>query len=398
MFFVCLVVAFVLGSPDRACAQDQYVISTMQRVYGNMFMLNVGGQFGLAQGGANFGGGTTGLPSGFRGQSYEADEVSDVVMLDNQWQLWGGAAYTYMNAQGYTDKSQTHQGYRVHRPGFMGGIRRAFSDTASGGIMLAFTSPEFRQVGTYEDYNNINWTGVTSRVDVDVKDFQFALHFDKRFWDDWELTLFAGGGAQWMHWNRMMQDIGKYNYSANATGNTFTGVIYLARCFDITSQTKLRGLIGLESEHSWTFGFAESGPAIAEAYMSNSDMSGAFQAYRSGKISYSRNTVRAGLRWSHESQVWRMGSSLQILYGYAMGAEAATVSVSSVKVNEALEDYIVIGNIKGYAVGRHSLTLGGNLHCFLDEAQTFALQMDYTAVLYENLTTQNVALTLAKQY
>lgn len=355
-----------------------------------------------------------------RGQSEEED-ATDAANYDFEYAspsqsiLWGGVAYTHINAPGYTTDEgfNQHHGYSVERPGFLGGLRRSFSDTFSGGILFVFSTPRFLQKGNvmqgFEDWEDWidNWEGndywdvmegLSYRTKVDIRDFQFALHFEKIFLENWEICGFLGGGAQWFNWNRAMrwQNPDKnidytYHYHANLTGNSLTATVYLGRKFDFTQQLTMRAIVGIDSEHSWIHGLNESG-AEPEAFVIDGvvwTVSGAeyglFTPQSCEKVRYTRNIARAGLRFSHESLDWRIGSNFQVFYGYTMNSDKNFFTNT-------------IEGLGGHTIGRHSLTLGGNLHAYLDSAESLMLQMDYNATMYAHMTAQNVSMTLAKQF
>ena len=397
IFFICL--AMIFAPVTSGYAASDLAKDILRNSHANLYMMSANGQFNgfnsMYQAWANLASGMPGLHGVLiRGQQDEGGDTPQPQLQPQsrprQWELWGGATYTYMKAPGVNGEAGVFHGYRVHRPGFLGGLKRELSDTSSGGIVIVYAAPNFMQQGTADD-----WDG-GYRVDIDIYDFQVALHYDKKFWENWELSLFAGGGTQWGNWLRVMNDDGNiYNYRANSSGNTFTASVYLARTMNITSSMRMSGLIGLESEHSWIYGAPESG--VKADSLSNLDLDGAFQPYKCRDIQYSRNTMRLGLRFAYESPWRKLGSNFQIFYGYGMGAESATATIfdaEDIFENNMETSYTV----KGLPIGRHSLALGGNLHFFLDDAETLTLQMDYTAVLYQNLTAQNVALTLAKRY
>ena len=392
-FFLCLAVVFMFGTSDRACAQNY---NLMRDIYADMYMFNTNSQFNgfnWYSAWANLAG-SIGLDPGLaglttRGQSDEAEkgEGGDFLSPQSSREFWGGFSYTYMKASGVNSDDGgslvQSNGYRVSRPGFIGGIKQELDDTSSGGIIFVLAAPNFLQRGVY-DYDNNLWRG-GYRVDVDITDFQMAVHYEKKFWDNWELSLFLGGGTQWMNWHRTMKyDNDLEHYRGNLTGNTLTASVYLAKVVDLTTTIRMSKIIGIDSEHSWIKGSTESGE----------DHVGTYELNRWGckNISYSRNTIRAGLRFMRENPYRQAGASFQIFYGYGIGDDAASVSIFR------LHDDWEISDVKGLPTGHHSLTLGGNLHRYLDEAETLTLQMDYTAVLYKNLTTQNIAVSLAKRY
>lgn len=331
-----------------------------------------------------FGGATAGSMSSVstRGQSKDANQNAlhggcGLGSLLDGWTVWGGPSYTSIKADGYMDQGLQKDGYRVNRAGFLGGLRRQFDDKTSGGFIFAYSGPEMSQSGAYESW------GTSYRTDIDMSDYQVAMHLEHVFCDKWEANFFVGTGAQYLDWDRSLYVMGDgaYNYNGGTKGNTFTFTAYLARPIEINKNFVIRPTIGLDSEHSWLYGFEESGTeGGATGYSS-------IVTQRMGydKISYSRNMARLGLVASSVSDSGRGGMSGRIFYGVALGGDDAA-SVHMVGLDNGFD----FGNVEGYAMGNESLNLGYGLYYYLNEAKTLSVSADYNAILYKNATTQNV--------
>lgn len=221
----------------------------------------------------------------------------------NQWMAWGAGSYTAIRGDSYEGTGgYQYDGYKVSRAGFIGGLRRQFSDTLSGGILFAYTSAELNQTGDFTGVFRPGSIGGYS-TNTEMDDFQFALHLERTFNEYWEGSLFVGGGAQSLDWHRKVYDPyssessngGWYNFVGDTTGNSLTITAYLARRIQFNPWLTFRPTIGFDSEHSWIFGFGESTTDSGTRYKEMS----CNQAYSYDKIQYSRNSLRLGVSASY---------------------------------------------------------------------------------------------------
>ncbi len=365
----------------------------------NMNMNQLGSAGSIFWGGANAGTGAGTFANmapaaTTRGQSKD-DKNKDALhggcglgsLLDG-WTVWGGPSYTSIKANGYGDKD----GFSVSRAGFLGGLRRQFDDKTSGGFIFAYSSPELSQAGDYTDkglssiYDNISY-----RSRTEMSDYQLAMHLEHVFCEKWEASFFMGTGAQYLDWDRTVFDNGgvlpaSYNYTGATKGNTFTFTAYLARPIEINKNFVLRPTIGLDSEHSWLYGFAESGNDSTYTDLSDELK----QRFRYDKVSYSRNMGRIGLVASSVSDSGRGGMSGRIFYGVALGGEDAPLVTQYALGSGGRQE------ISGLAIGNDSWNLGYGLYYYLNSEKTLSISADYNAIMYQHATTQNV--TAGVQY
>ncbi|MDO5112863.1 MAG: autotransporter outer membrane beta-barrel domain-containing protein [Planctomycetia bacterium] len=370
-------------------------VATMQGQIGK-----VGSQF------CNLGMGGMG---GSYGMTIRGQELENEVTLENatgnyagtnryadtpsgKWMAWGAASYTSIRGEAYEgEKGYRYDGYKVRRAGLIGGLRRQFSETLSGGILFAYSAPELDQSGSFTGVFQPGMIG-SYQTHLEMDDFQFAIHFERTLGEHWESSLFIGGGSQSMDWRRTVYDPyssdssnhGWYRFVGDTTGNSLTLTAYLARRVSFTEYITLRPTIGFDSEHSWIFGFGETAQDTGNRYMEMS----CNQAYSYDKIQYSRNSVRLGISGSYNGPFRRGGLTARIFYGYALGGD------DSPMITMTSEDGFTLRDMKGHAMGRHSLNLGLGMFCYLNMAKTLSFSADYNALIYEYATTQNATAGL----
>ncbi|MDO4630401.1 MAG: autotransporter domain-containing protein, partial [Planctomycetia bacterium] len=286
------------------------------------------------------------------------------------WTPWVSYSHTMLDGKEYVEDGISYDAYEVRRSGVLVGFRSQLSDSLSAGILFAYSNPEMNQSGNFAGYNNLTDGGYAS--DVDMTDFQFAMHFEKLFgWrQDWEFSAFIGGGAQSMDWNRNVWDTGVlHQFNGDTTGNTFTATFYLSKRLELSDRLTLRPTVGFDSEHNWLYGFTENGTdAPVDSFLSAHTRR---QQYE--EIQYSRNTFRVGLSASFVPCHKRGGLNTRIFYGRQLEDESAP----EVTLHNDLGDW----NVKGHGSGLDSLTLGAGGYWYFDAAQTFSISADYNAIL-----------------
>lgn len=229
-------------------------------------MLNSQGHFGNPTssffGGASISGGAK------RGQERQEDwaaetnqpeQKSEIAKERNDYNptrgLWAAYTHTSVDGEDYEFGGVTTHGYKLRRDGIIGGIRRQIDATTSAGLFFGISTPEVASSARLNAGNQIpgNGYGVVSSS-MEMTDFQYAVHFEKVFADAWELAAYVGGGTQAMEWERRADlrdsDSGMYKYTADGSGNTFTGTLYLSYRADVNDALTLRPTIGVDTEHS----------------------------------------------------------------------------------------------------------------------------------------------------
>ncbi|MDO4628139.1 MAG: autotransporter outer membrane beta-barrel domain-containing protein [Planctomycetia bacterium] len=347
---------------------------------------------GLGVGGVSTRGQEENMP--VTAQGTPADSTSSSAMAyDNYdsgrtWTPWVSYSYSEIEGDEHTRDGVKYDSYKVQRSGVLAGFRSRLSDSLSAGILFAYSGPEMNQSGRFEGYDTIGQGGYASNIDME--DFQFALHFEKLLgWrQDWEFNAFIGGGAQSLDWQRTVyfNNIG-HQFTGETTGNTFTATFYLAKRLQLSDRLVLRPTVGFDSEHNWMYGFDEQGNAI-----DNPDMMMAVhsQAFHYDRIEYSRNTIRVGMSAAFTPCHKQGGLSARIFYGHQLDEDDA----ATVHMTNNMGDWMV----QGAAMGRDSWTLGAGGYWYFDDAQTLSISADYNAVLYDNASTQNVTATLTKRF
>ena len=298
-----------------------------------------------------------------------------------KWTSWVSFSHTSINGSEYDDDGMHFDAYKVRRSGVLTGIREQCSDTFSAGVLFAYSGPQLSQQGVLEGYESWEDGGYASEIDMD--DFQFALHFEKLLGRNWELSVFIGGGVQSMDWQRQMYESGATNtYIGDTEGNTFTATAYLTKRMQMTHNFAVNATLGLDSEHNWMDAFSETGEGNAASTLASN------MAYNYDDIEYHRNTLRIGLTGAYTGNAGYFGLTGRIFYGCQLGGDdAATVHAWNDVYKEGWD-------FQGSAMGRDSLNLGVGLYRYLNCAKTLSLSADYNAVLYEHATTNNITAGL----
>ncbi|MDO4551748.1 MAG: autotransporter outer membrane beta-barrel domain-containing protein [Planctomycetia bacterium] len=311
-----------------------------------------------------------------------ASEVTNSDNNVNQWTAWASFSHTSINAHAYKKGGQWFDGYNMRRTGVLTGMRRQFSDTLSGGFLFAYSSPEQTQSGIYDSNTTLGAGSYSSNIDME--DFQFAIHFEKLLARNWSLSVFLGGGAQWIDWNRNVNIYDRaYTYTGDTSGNTLTATFYFVKHLQFTERFSLAPTIGFDTEHSWVFGFNEVGEAGDVGLLSAHAT-----AYNFDRITHHRETFRIGTSANFNSYNSLFGLTGRIFYGCQLNKQdAAEVSFTSSIFTEGW-------TIRGNEIGKSSWNLGLGAYRYLNWEKTLSVSVDYNAVMYRNATTQNVTAGL----
>jgi len=358
-------------------------------------MLNAQGHFGNPT--SSFFGGSSVSGEAKRGQDVERDwtpepqpeQKSEIAKPSNDYNpsrnVWAAYTHTAVDGDAYDFGGVTTHGYKLRRDGVVGGIRRQIDATTSGGLFFGLSSPEVRSANALE-----GGYGVVGSA-MEMTDFQFAGHFEKVLADVWELAVYVGGGTQSMDWERFANfgpDAGGfYQYEAEGSGNTFTGTIYLSYRADVNNALTLRPTIGVDSEHSWLYGFSEtatlagagSGSVLLNPYM---DMFA--QNYTYAKTYYNRNTARAGLSLAYtDPRCGLIGLNGRVFYGVKLGGDDAPELTY-------YSDAYRWDDMASHEMGDSSLNVGGGGFMHLNRQKTLTATGDVNAIWYKNAQTFNV--------
>lgn len=225
---------------------------------------------------------------------------------------------------------------------------------------------------------------------MEMTDFQFAGHFEKVFADVWELAAYVGGGTQTMEWERFANfgpDAGGfYQYQADGTGNTLTGTLYLSYRANLNDRWVLRPTIGVDSEHSWLYGFSENATvagAGSESVLLNPYMDMFAQNYRYAKTYYNRNTARVGLSLAGDHPTGLAGLNGRVFYGVKLGGDDAPELTY-------YSDAYRWEDMASHEMGDSSLNVGGGGFMHLNRQKTLTATGDVNAIWYKNAQTFNV--------
>ncbi len=358
-------------------------------------MLNAQGHFGNPT--SSFFGGSSVSGEAKRGQDVERDwtpepqpkQKSEIAKPSNDYNpsrnVWAAYTHTAVDGDAYDFGGVTTHGYKLRRDGVVGGIRRQIDATTSGGLFFGLSSPEVQSANALE-----GGYGVVGSA-MEMTDFQFAGHFEKVLADVWELAVYVGGGTQSMDWERFANfgpDAGGfYQYEAEGSGNTFTGTIYLSYRADVNNALTLRPTIGVDSEHSWLYGFSEtatlagagSGSVLLNPYM---DMFA--QNYTYAKTYYNRNTARAGLSLAYtDPRCGLIGLNGRVFYGVKLGGDDAPELTY-------YSDAYRWDDMASHEMGDSSLNVGGGGFMHLNRQKTLTATGDVNAIWYKNAQTFNV--------
>ena len=358
-------------------------------------MLNAQGHFGNPT--SSFFGGSTVGGEAKRGQDAERDW--NALELNPQPQqsaieqktyspnrsVWAAYTHTSVDGDDYNVGGVTTHGYDLKRSGIVGGIRRQVDATTSAGLFFGLSSPEIQSANALEG----GYGSVGSRMEM--TDFQFAGHLDKVLADVWEVNVYVGGGTQTMDWERFANfgpDAGGlYRYQADGNGNTLTGTLYLSYRADLNDAFTLRPTIGVDSEHSWLYGFSETATvagAGSESVLLNPYMDIFAQSYSYAKTYYNRNTARAGLSfiYSHPRH-GLIGLNGRVFYGVKLGGDDAPELTY-------YSDAYRWEDMASHEMGESSLNVGGGGFMHLNPLKTLTATGDVNAIWYKNAQTFNV--------
>ena len=358
-------------------------------------MLNAQGHFGNPT--SSFFGGSSVSGEAKRGQDVEPDWDSldlkqqkqqsaiEQTTYEPKRNLWAAYTHTAVDGDSYDFGGVTTHGYKLRRDGVIGGLRRQIDATTSAGLFFGLSSPEVQSANPLE-----GGYGVVGST-MEMTDFQFAGHFEKVLADVWEVAVYVGGGTQSMEWERFANfgpDAGGfYQYEAEGSGNTLTGTIYLSYRADVNNALTLRPTIGVDSEHSWLYGFNEtatvagagSGSVLLNPYM---DMFA--QNYAYAKTYYNRNTARAGLSLAYtDPRHGLVGLNGRVFYGVKLGGDDAPELTY-------YSDAYRWEDMASHEMGDSSLNVGGGGFMHLNPLKTLTATGDVNAIWYKNAQTFNV--------
>jgi len=301
--------------------------------------------------------------------------------------IWGAYTNTFVKGNEYEVDGVSTDGYRFQRHGIVGGVTRQLDDSTTCGLFFGLLNPELSSRGEFQgDYGSYG-----SRMKMN--DFQFAGHFEKIVGDFWEIVLYVGGGTQAMDWRRdlYLAEGGRYCFTADGTGNTMTGTAYLSNRIDLTESATFRPTIGIDSEHSWIFGFNENqtvGGAVDDV---NAYMRQFAQTYSYDQTYFNRNMARAGARFNWDGKAGFAGVNAQAFYAVKLGGKDAPL-VSYRSANYSFE------NMETHMMGNESFSVGGGGFLNLNREKTLTTTADFNAVWYKNATTQNVTGALSYRF
>ncbi len=362
-------------------------------------MLNSKGHFGNPTssffGGASISGGAK------RGQERQEDweteenqpeQKSEIAKERNDYNptrgLWAAYTYTSVDGKDYEFGGVTTHGYKLRRDGIIGGIRRQIDATTSAGLFFGISTPEVASSANLANGKG-NGYGVVSSS-MEMTDFQYAVHFEKVFADAWELAAYVGGGTQAMEWERRadLRDSksGMYKYTADGSGSTFTGTLYLSYRADVNDALTLRPTIGVDTEHSWLYGFEEKGEELEKpSSVAHNPYTDVFaQAYCYKKTYYARNTARVGLSLAYsDPRSDMLGANARVFYGVKLGGDDAP-ELTYYNENYRWE------NMASHEMGDGSLNVGGGGFMHLNPIKTLTATGDVNAIWYKNAQTFNV--------
>lgn len=310
--------------------------------------------------------------------------------------IWGSYSYTDMTGDAYGN----HTGYNIYRNGLLLGKRKKINDTFSCGIVFSLADSG---LNGYKNFKSDN-TAV-SAYEVGMTDFQFAFHMEKTFAEHWETSLFIGGGAQWVDWDRELYRVEAVDkvdgagersvFDSKTTGNTLTVTAYLARRIDMTKNWALRPTIGIDSAHSWLYGFQENksgnfeGENLATNIINNS--------LNIDDVQYNQNTVRVGLSSSWSCADNYFGVNAAIFYGRQLDEKDYAV-VKAVVYDDEGKIIRNFSNIGGHEKGYDSINIGGGTYGFLNKEKTFSINATYNALFYKRATTLNTTAGASYRY
>lgn len=353
-------------------------------------MLNAQGHFGNPT--SSFFGGSSVSGEAKRGQSAEPDwpepQPTPSAIAQTTYEpkrsIWAAYTHTAVDGDDYDCGGVTTNGYELRRSGIIGGIKRQIDATTSAGLFFGLSTPEVQSANALEGgYGTVG-------SNMEMTDFQFAGHFEKVFADVWELAAYVGGGTQTMEWERFANfgpDAGGfYQYQADGTGNTLTGTLYLSYRANLNDRWVLRPTIGVDSEHSWLYGFSENATvagAGSESVLLNPYMDMFAQNYRYAKTYYNRNTARVGLSLAGDHPTGLAGLNGRVFYGVKLGGDDAPELTY-------YSDAYRWEDMASHEMGDSSLNVGGGGFMHLNRQKTLTATGDVNAIWYKNAQTFNV--------
>jgi len=298
--------------------------------------------------------------------------------------LWASFTHTNVDGDTYQDRGMTMHGYDLRRSGVIGGMKRQYDATLSGGLFFGLTLPEIESNAA-----NAN-SGASVYSKMEMTDFQFAGHLEKIIADNWELCLFVGGGHQSMDWERTVNQ--KYQYTADSTGNTLTGTAYLAYRIDMNDRWTIRPTVGLDSEHSWLYNFTETGGelgSLAELGYANQMLA---QRYRYEDTYYNRNLARVGFTTAFDGAQGWAGLNARAFYSTQLGGKpSALLTYRTVgDVNDANYLDLNFEDMGSHVMGSDAFSVGGGGYMHLNKTKTLTANGDINAIWYKNASTLNV--------
>ncbi len=306
------------------------------------------------------------------------------------------ASYTYTNVAGDSyDDGGPMPGYDLERSGIIGGVRRQYDATLSGGLFFGLTTPEVGS--TFSLGNSLIGDGRMS-TKMEMTDFQFAGHLEKVFADNWELSLFVGGGMQKMDWERDLTfDNTYYRYKSTGDGNTLTGTAYLAYRWNVDKNWTLRPTIGLDSEHSWLYAFKEEGEAgeLRNGYV---HMKSLAQPYRFDQTYYNRNLARVGFTLAYDGDQGWAGLNGRMFYSTQLGGKPCPMISYSAVAGENVVSLATTEKMSTHVMGSDAFSVGGGGYMHLNKAKTLTANGDINSIWYKNATTLNVTGGVSYRY
>jgi len=300
--------------------------------------------------------------------------------------LWASYTYTNVSGDSYNDHGR-RPGYDLQRSGIIGGVRRQYDATLAGGLFFGLTTPEIESAGSLGD--SVIGEGLMSNK-MEMTDFQFAGHLEKVFADNWELSLFVGGGMQKMDWERNLNfDDAYYRYKSTGDGNTLTGTAYLAYRYALDDNWTLRPTIGLDSEHSWLYAFEETGDAgeLRDDYLHTKMLA---QPYRFAQTYYNRNLGRVGFTIAYDGDQGWAGLNGRAFYSTQLGGKPCPmISYRTAGTDDNIVP-VALEKMSTHVMGSDAFSVGGGGYMHLNKAKTLTASGDINSIWYKNASTLNV--------
>ena len=227
--------------------------------------------------------------------------------------LWANAFYDGVNM--YKDSNVTSS--EIHRASFMAGYDRALSYKSSIGVLFSHSQPRLQQ----------------GPACVEADDWLFGLHYANRFYEQYEVKLWAGYGTQQYRLRRSVPIPGvDQNLASNYTGNSVTASAMVA------------------SPYNWSNGVFRPFAALDLTYIQQNDtVEKGFQpiALRYESSDWTQFFGRIGVKTDFGWERWNLSTSLAYARLLA-GHEAPQVS----------NDFYYVKREESFKV--HGNNLGGN--------------------------------------